>query len=112
MILTPNQSLMIIVTIAVATFLTRVIPFALFPNSEKTPKYIVYLGNVLPFSIIGMLIIYCLKEVSIGQVPYGLPELISIGMVVLFHKWRKNTLLSIGTGTILYMAIVQTMEML
>jgi len=107
MILTLQQSLIIIVIIAFITFLTRVIPFILFPANKKTPKYIVYLGSVLPYAIIGMLIIYCLKQVSISTFPFGLPEFLSIVFVVIIHMWKKNALYSIGGGTILYMLLVQ-----
>ena len=107
MTLTPIQSLIIILTIAVTTFVTRVIPFILFPDNKETPKFISYLGKVLPYSVIGMLVIYCLKDVSFGRSPFGLPEFISIGVIVLLHKWKKSTLISISGGTILYMVMVQ-----
>lgn len=107
MIQTPTQSLIIIVAIALMTFLTRVIPFILFPDNKETPKFITYLGNVLPYSAIGMLVVYCLKEVSFTDIPFGLPEIISAVVIILLHKWKKNTLISIGGGTILYMLIVQ-----
>lgn len=107
MILTMQQSLMLILVIAVTTFLTRVTPFILFPANKKTPKYIAYIGDVLPYAIIAMLIVYCLKGVSIAANPFGLPEFISIIVIVMLHLWKKNTLLSIGGGTILYMTLVQ-----
>ncbi|HHX60284.1 MAG TPA: branched-chain amino acid transporter AzlD [Epulopiscium sp.] len=107
MMLTPTQSLIIILAIAVTTFLTRVIPFILFPDNKETPKFIIYLGKVLPYSAIGMLVIYCLKDVSFKDTPFGLPETISILAIALLHKWKKNTLISIGGGTVLYMIIVQ-----
>ena len=107
MILTAPQSLIIILVIALITFFIRVIPFILFPAHKKTPKYIVYLGTVLPYAIIGMLIVYCLKEVSLHTFPFGLPEFIAIIFVVIIHVWKKNALLSIGGGTILYMMFVQ-----
>ena len=107
MILTSRQSLVIILAISFITFLTRVIPFILFPAKKETPKYIAYLGNVLPFAIIGMLIIYCLKEASVISFPFGLPELISIVIIILIHLWKNNTLLSIGGGTLIYMLLVQ-----
>lgn len=107
MILTTQQSLIVILLISFITFLTRVIPFILFPANKKTPKYITYLGSVLPYSIIGMLIIYCLKNVSISTFPFGLPEFISIIVIVLIHIWKRNTLFSIGGGTIFYMLLVQ-----
>lgn len=109
MILTPTQSLIIILAIAVTTFLTRIIPFILFPDNKETPKFIIYLGSVLPYSAIGMLVIYCLKDVPLKDTPFGLAELISILVIILLHKWKKSTLISIGGGTILYMTIVQVL---
>lgn len=107
MILTPTQSLIIIIVIAVTTFLTRVIPFMLFPTHKQTPEFITYLGKVLPYSAIGMLVIYCLKDVSVKNTPFALPELISIVVIIVLHKWKKNTLVSIAGGTALYMLMVQ-----
>lgn len=93
--------------IALTTLFTRVIPFLIFPEHKKTPKYIEYLGVVLPFSIIGMLVIYCLKDVSFTTHPFGIPEIIGVLTTVLLHLWKNNTLLSIGGGTIFYMILVQ-----
>ncbi len=107
MILTVHQSLIVIILIAFITFLTRVIPFILFPANKETPKYIVYLGSVLPYAIIAMLVVYCVKEVSISTFPFGLPELIAIIAIVIIHIWKMNSLLSIGGGTIFYMLLVQ-----
>jgi len=107
MILTTTEVFFTIITIALATFLTRLIPFILFPANKSIPGYIEYLGNVLPFAIIGMLIVYCLKSVSLINYPYGIPELIAITFIVFVHKWKHNLLLSIGGGTILYMVLVQ-----
>lgn len=107
MILTVHQSLIVIILIAFITFLTRVSPFILFPANKETPKYIVYLGSVLPYAIIAMLVVYCVKEVSISTFPFGLPELIAIIVIVIIHIWKRNSLLSIGGGTIFYMSLVQ-----
>ncbi len=107
MILTTPQLIITIAIMAIMTFLTRVVPFILFPDNKPTPKYISYLGDVLPFAIIGMLIVYCLKEVSILSSPFGIPELISIIFVTVLHLWKKHTLLSISGGTLLYMFLVQ-----
>jgi branched-subunit amino acid transport protein AzlD len=89
------------------TIAIRVLPFLLFPENKKTPKFILYLGSVLPYTIIGMLVIYCLKDVAFVKTPYGLPEVISIAVIVLLHLWKNNTLLSIGAGTVIYMLLVQ-----
>lgn len=102
-----SQALALILVMAAITFLVRGLPFLLFPGSKKTPSYILYLGKVLPFAIIGMLVVYCLKNVQITQSPFGLPELIAAAAIVLVHIWKRNTLFSIGGGTLLYMFLVQ-----
>lgn len=102
-----HVALMILVMTGI-TFLIRALPFLLFPGNKKTPSYILYLGKVLPYSIIGMLVIYCFKNISFLAAPFGLPELIAAVAVILVHIWRRNTLLSIGGGTVLYMFLVQT----
>lgn len=101
------DTLILIVIIAICTLLTRIIPFLIFPANRKTPKYILYLGNVLPFAIIGMLVVYCLKGITPLQYPFGLPELIAITTIVIVHKWKHRLLLSIGGGTLLYIVLVQ-----
>lgn len=100
-----SYSLILIAIMAVGTILLRFLPFALF--SKKTPKWVLYLGDVLPYSIIAMLVVYCLKDMNFTKASYGIPELISVIFVVLLHKWKHNTLLSILGGTICYMFLVQ-----
>lgn len=107
MILPEQQSLIIVAMVVLGTTLTRFLPFGLFPENKKTPEYILYLGKVLPFAVIGLLVIYCLKNVPLFTAPYGLPEAIAIGCTALLHLWKKNTLLSIGGGTAVYMFLVQ-----
>ncbi len=107
MILTNTQSLILIGLIALGTQITRALPFILFPESKETPRYIIYLGKVLPYAAMGLLVVYCLKNVSFLSSPYGLPEAIAVLCVVLLHLWKKNTLLSIGGGTVVYMVLVQ-----
>nr|WP_122012732.1 branched-chain amino acid transporter permease [Maliibacterium massiliense] len=107
MTLTAGQSLLMILVFALVTFATRALPFLLFPGNKKTPAAVAYLGKVLPYAIIGMLIVYCLKDVRLDAAPFGLPELIAIAVVVGLHVWKRNTLLSIGAGTVLYMVLVQ-----
>lgn len=101
------RSLLIIGVVAIITFLTRAIPFLLFPKEKEIPKIVQYLGVVLPAAVIGMLVVYCLKGANILSYPYGLPELISVIVVIGLHVWKRNNLLSIGAGTILYMVLVQ-----
>ncbi len=93
--------------IILGTVITRALPFLLFPEKRRIPKYIRYLADVLPYTVIGMLVVYCLKDISFTAGAHGLPELISIAVIVVLHLWRKNTLLSIGCGSLLYMALVQ-----
>lgn len=101
------QSIIFFGVISLTTILIRILPFLIFPDHKQTPKYIEYLGKVLPFTIIGMLVIYCLKDISFTSSPFGLPEMISIAAIIALHLWKNNTFLSIGAGTILYMILVQ-----
>ena len=101
------QAFAMILVMAVVTFAIRGLPFLLFPGNKKTPPYIMYLGKVLPYAIIAMLVVYCLKEVSVISAPYGLPELIALVCIVLVHLWKRNTLLSVGDGILMYMFLVQ-----
>lgn len=105
--MTTFQAILTIITVIIVTFSTRVLPFIFFPDTKKTPRFISYLGNVLPYSVMGMLIIYCLKDTSVFLAPYCIPELISIVFVIIVHKWKHNLLVSIGGGTLLYMFLVQ-----
>ena len=101
-----NAALMIAV-IAAVTIALRFIPFLIFRGDQKTPESITYLGKVLPYAIMGMLVVYCLKGIDFTASPWGLPELLGCGAVVLLHLWKRNTLLSIGGGTLCYMLLVQ-----
>lgn len=100
-------ALLVVAVIALVTVLLRFLPFLVFNGNCTVPKVINYLGNVLPYSIMGMLVVYCLKEVSFGSFGDWLPELISVIGVVLLHVWKRNTLLSIISGTICYMLLIQ-----
>ena len=101
MTLTTGQALASIFVMAAVTFLTRVLPFVLFGRGDSAPKIVLYLGRVLPPAVIGMLVIYCLKNVSVLAVPFGLPEFIAVAAVIVLHVWKRNNLLSIGVGTAL-----------
>lgn len=92
---------------AVATMLTRFLPFCVFRADKPTPKYIRYLGKALPAAIFGMLVVYCLKNVDVTTGAHGVPELIAIGIVTILHLWKRNMLLSIAGGTVCYMLLVQ-----
>ena len=101
------QNLIIIALCALATQLTRFLPFILFPAGKKTPPFIRFLSHVLPAAVFSMLVVYCLKGVSITSGSHGLPELIAIAAVATLHLWKQQTLLSIAGGTILYMLLLQ-----
>ena len=99
-----------VLTIAVCALVTaalRFLPFLIFGENRKTPTVIAYLGQVLPFAIMGMLVVYCLKDVSLTSAPFGIPEAIGCAAVAGLHVWKRNTLLSIGAGTVVYMLLVQ-----
>lgn len=101
------QEIVTIGLCALATVLTRFLPFLIFRADKPAPKYIRYLGKALPAAIFGMLVVYCLKNVSVVTGNHGIPELIAIVSVVMLHLWKRNMLLSIGGGTICYMLLVQ-----
>ena len=101
------HSLLIVAVMAVFTALTRFLPFLAFPEGRKRPKVITYLGTVLPYALIGMLVIYCFKSVSIFAYPYCIPELLAVVLVALLHIWKRNTLISVFGGVIFYMVLVQ-----
>ncbi len=105
--MTVLQEVITIGLCALATMLTRFLPFLIFRADKPTPKYVRYLGKALPAAIFGMLVVYCLKNVNVFAGSHGLPELIAITFVVGLHLWKRNMLLSIGGGTVCYMLLVQ-----
>lgn len=107
MTMTTMQSVITIGIVVAGTMLTRYLAFLLFPGKQSPPAIIRYLGQVLPYAVIGMLIIYCLKDVSLIQAAHGIPEGIAIALIMVLHKWKRNMLLSIAGGTIAYMVLVQ-----
>lgn len=100
-------SFLIIWVVALTTFATRVIPFLVFPKGKEIPKTVQYLGKVLTPAVIGMLVVYCLKNTPVREAPHGIPELIAVAVVAGLHVWKRNNLLSIGVGTVLYMFLIQ-----
>ena len=101
------HALLTIAVCALVTAVLRFLPFLIFGENRKTPALISYLGRVLPFAIMGMLVVYCLKDVSIASAPFGIPEFLGCAVVAGLHVWKRNTLLSIGAGTVVYMLLVQ-----
>lgn len=100
-----THSVLIVAVVALVTIGIRFLPFVLF--RKDTPKIILYMGKVLPYAIMSMLVVYTLKNVSFIDGSHGIPEVIAITLVVLLHKWKHNTLLSILAGTLVYMLLVQ-----
>ena len=105
--MTLTQQIITIAMIVLGTLLTRFLPFLLFPAGKPTPKYIQYLGKVLPSAVFGLLVVYSLKDVSIFSGSHGIPELIAVAVVVCLHLWKRQMLLSIAGGTVCYMLLVQ-----
>ena len=99
-----THSILLVATMSVVTILLRFLPFLVF--KKETPDTIVYLGKVLPAAIMGMLVVYCLKDVSLIESPYGVPELIAGSSVVLLQRWKHNSIFSIILGTIIYILLI------
>lgn len=98
----------VILVMAVVTMLLRFLPFIIFDHGEKLPRWISYLGKVLPPAIMSMLLVYCLRNISFIEGNHGIPELICVAVAILLHIWKRNTILSIGVSTILFMIITQS----
>jgi len=107
MTLTPMETFIIICMVTLGTMITRFLPFLIFKGNKSNNSYINYLGTVLPYAAIGLLVVYCLKDVNFQGPTYGLPEAIAILGIIFLHYWKENILLSIGGGTVLYMVLVQ-----
>lgn len=96
-----------VAVIAAVTAALRFLPFLIFREGRKMPQWLSHLGKVLPYAIMGMLVVYCLKGISFTAAPFGIPELLGCAVVAALHVWKRNTLLSIGAGTVFYMLLVQ-----
>ncbi len=105
--MTLAQQIVTITLCALGTMLTRFLPFLIFSEGRPTPKYVDYLGRALPAAIFAMLVVYCLKNVSLLTGSHGLPEAIAIAVTVALHLWKRQMLLSITGGTVCYMLLVQ-----
>ena len=105
--MTLTEQMITIDLCVIGTMATRFLPFIIFNSKKPTPKYIEYVGKALPAAIFGMLVIYCLKNVSVFSGSHGLPELIAIILTILLHLWKRQTLFSIAGGTVCYMLLVQ-----
>ncbi|KAB7790297.1 branched-chain amino acid transporter permease [Bifidobacterium leontopitheci] len=107
MTMTVWQSVITIAAVAAGTMLTRFLPFLLFPDSKRPPRFIEYLGHVLPAAMAGLLVVYTLQNVSPFSGSHGIPEAIALAAIIVLHRWRHSMLLSIAGGTVLYMLLVQ-----
>ena len=102
-----NHAVLVIAVTALVTMLLRFVPFLLFGGKRETPAYISYLGRLLPYAVMAMLVVYCLRNISFLSAPFGVPELISCAVVALLHVWKRSSILSILGGTACYMLLVQ-----
>lgn len=107
MIVSNTYVMIMIAVMALVTMLLRFLPFMIF-GERKTPAYIDFLGKYLPYAIMGMLVVYCLKGISFTSAPFGIPEAIAVALTAGLHIWKRNTLLSIICGTVCYMILIQT----
>lgn len=102
-----KHAMIIILVMGLMTLATRILPVLIFGRGEKVPEYIMYLGRVVPYTAMGLLIVYCLRDVPVLESPHALPEIISLAVVVLTYLWKRNSILSVVIGTVLYMVLVQ-----
>ena len=102
-----RHAIIVILVMGVVTLVTRLLPVLIFGRGEKVPDYIVYLGKVVPYTAMGLLIVYCLKDVSLFETPHGVPEGIALAVVSGAYLWKRNTIFSVTIGTVLYMILVQ-----
>lgn len=100
--------IMVIAVMAIVTMLLRFLPFIIFDHGDQLPRWVSYLGKVLPPAIMSMLLIYCLRNINLMEGNHGFPELICVTVAMLMHNWKRNTLLSIGVSTFLYMIMIQS----
>ena len=105
--MTVTEQIITVAMVVLGTAVTRFLPFLIFPAGKPTPRYIQYLGKVLPAAVFGLLVIYCLRNVSVFTGSHGIPEMIAILVVVVLHVWKRQMLLPIAGGTVCYMLLVQ-----
>jgi branched-subunit amino acid transport protein AzlD len=100
--------MIVIAVMGLAVLATRIVPVLIFGRGEKVPEFILYLGRVVPYTAMGLLIVYCLRDMPLLEAPYGLPEIISLAVVTGTYLWKRNSILSVVIGTALYMFLVQS----
>jgi branched-subunit amino acid transport protein AzlD len=99
----------VMVVIALITLATRAFPFIVLGSKREVSERVLYIGRVLPPAVIAVLVVYCLRNITPLTAPHGLPELISVGLIVALHLWKKNTILSVLSGTVCYMILIRTL---
>ena len=100
--------MIVIAVMGLAVLATRIVPVLIFGRGEKVPEFILYLGRVVPYTAMGLLIVYCLRDMPVLDAPHGLPEIISLAVVTGTYLWKRNTIMSVVIGTALYMFLVQS----
>ena len=103
-----RHAIIVIIVMGLAVLATRIVPVLIFGRGEKVPEFILYLGRVVPYTAMGLLIVYCLRDTPVLEAPHGLPELIALAVVTATYLWKRNTILSVVIGTALYMFLVQS----
>jgi branched-subunit amino acid transport protein AzlD len=103
-----GHAMIVILVMGLAVLATRIVPVLIFGRGEKVPEFILYLGRVVPYTAMGLLIVYCLRDVPVFDAPHGLPELIALAVVAVSYIWKRNTIFSVVIGTALYMFLVQS----
>ncbi len=103
-----RHAMIVIAVMGLAVLATRIVPVLIFGRGEKVPEFILYLGRVVPYTAMGLLIVYCLRDMPVFDSPHGLPELLSLAVVTGTYLWKRNTILSVVIGTALYMFLVQS----
>ena len=106
--MTKLEMLLTVLAVALGTQITRWLPFLLFPEKREPPRVVLYLGRVLPPAMMGLLVVYCFRNVTWLSGSHGLPELLAAAVVAALHLWKRSVLLSIAGGTVVYMLLVQT----
>ena len=102
-----SHAIIVMIIMGIATLATRILPVLIFGRGKKIPDYIMYLGKVVPYTAIGLLIVYCFRDLSIAETPHAFPELIATIIVVASYLWKRNTIFTVVIGTAAYMAMVQ-----
>lgn len=103
-----RHAMIVIAVMGLAVLATRIVPVLIFGRGEKVPEFILYLGRVVPYTAMGLLIVYCLRDMPVLEAPHGLPELISLAAVTVTYLWKRNTIMSVVIGTALYMFLMQS----